>query len=344
MEFMQLNQLEEIFRRRNRLMNCRQSGRVLWQRFQNVKIFRKEKNLLEVELIFQETSKEDRLRLLLSVKDFTIREAILERPRSNQDIIKPLSLLFLNGRSIYLKEARNLKKAILDWGETSPAPAPYCDQARADRSRPGLVPPLSEREHFADLFLELITNVLQAELFLLPERGYSSLQEYDRYFSEVYADSCILYSKLTGRVPEYSYTQGQERYDFLFSRNRSIFIFEQEGGGDKEGKETLFIHGHLSDSFHEMALFLRVLSSSDPPYFLKEAKGNFLRFPNPVCGEAAPKLQELEGMHLLPGNKKKIISRLTGPEGCSHLSDLVIEAARALQELEKNQRLKGSAS
>ncbi|MGI5882813.1 MAG: DUF2889 domain-containing protein [Dethiobacteria bacterium] len=318
-------------------MSYQLGGRVLWQRFLNVKIHRKSSDLLQIELILQETSGEDRLGLLLSIKDFTIKEAILERPRSTRCVIKPLALLFLNGRSIYLKEARNLRKAVLDWGETGPAPA-FNDQTDQDGSDSGagVAPPMSEREHFANLFLELITNVLQAELFLLPERGYSSLKEYDNYFSESYADSCILYSKALGNVPEYSYTQGQVRQDFLFSRNRGIFIFDKKGGGDKEGEESLYIHGHLSDSFHEMALSMHVLNSPDYPYLLKEATGNFLRFPNPICGEAAPKLEELVGMQLLPGNRKKIISELTGPEGCSHLCDLVIEAARALQELKKN--------
>ncbi len=317
-------------------MNYGQSGRVLWQCFQNVQIRRQGKNFIEVELNFQETGKEDNLRLLLSAKDFTIMGAVLERPRANREIIRPLSLIFLHGHSVYLKEARNLKKAILDWGETRLVSSHLCEPGQPGSSEPGpAAPPLPEREHFANLFLELITNVLQAELFLLPERGYASLQEYDRYFSGVYADSCILYSKLAGRVPEYSYTQGQERSDFLFSRNRGIFVFEQKGGEEKKEK-TYLIHGHLSDSFHEMAITLKVLNSPDSPYFLAEAKGNFLRIPNLVCSGALPKLQELEGMHLIPENKKKIISRLTGPEGCSHLSDLVIEAGRALQGMEKS--------
>lgn len=314
-------------------MSCRQqSGPVLWQRFLHVESLRKGKDLLEVGLFFQETSREDRLKVEIFINDFTIKDAILERSRSIRGAIKPLSLLFLHGRSVYLGEARNLKRAILEWGETRHSPWPSSGTVPV---RTEFLPPLPEREHFAELFLELIANVLQTEIFLLPERGFSSVREYDRYFSEIYADACILYSKPRERLPENAYTQGQERLCSLFSRSKSIFIFKPD-----DAKK--FIHAHLSDSFHEMALSLSVSNSSDPPYSIEEATGNYLRFPNPVCREAAAKLQELEGMNLLPDNKKQIISALTGPEGCSHLSDLVIEAARSLQEWEKSQGLTGS--
>lgn len=317
-------------------MSCRQqSGPVLWQRFLHVESLRKEKDLLEVGLFFQETSREDRLKLEIFIKDFTIKNAVLERPRSNRGAIKPLSLLFLHGRSVYLGEARNLKRAILEWGETRHCPGLSFGEATGGQL-PGLLPPLPEREHFAELFLELIANVLQTEIFLLSERGFSSVQEYDRYFSEIYAGACILYSKPRERLPENAYTQGQERLCSLFSRSKSIFIF-------KPNDARKIIHAHLSDSFHEMALSLSVLNFSDPPYSIEEATGNYLRFPNPVCREAAAKLQELEGMNLLPDNKKQIISALTGTEGCSHLSDLVIEAARSLQEWEKSRGLTGSS-
>lgn len=317
-------------------MNCRQrSGPVLWQRFLHVEIFRKGKDLLEVELFLQETSREDRLKLEIFIKDFTIKDAVLERPRSIRGAIKPLSLLFLHGRSVYLGEARNLKRAILEWGETRHCPGLSFGGA-ADEQLPGLLPPLPEREHFAELFLELIANVLQTEIFLLPERGFSSVREYDRYFSEIYAGACILYSKPRERLPEDAYTQGQERLCSLFSRSKSIFIFKPNDA------QKIIIHAHLSDSFHEMALSLSVSNSSDPPFSIEEATGNYLRFPNPACREAAAKLQELEGIHLLPDNKRQIISALTGPEGCSHLSDLVIEAARSLQEWEKSRGLTGS--
>lgn len=288
---------------------------ILWQRFLHVEIIRKSEDLLQVDLFFQETSGEDRLKLELYIKDFTVKSAVLERPRSSQGTIQPLSLLFLHGRSIYLKEARNLKKAMLEWGETRPC---------ANNGAAAPAPSLPEREHYADLLLELIADALQAEVFILAERGFPSVAEYDRYFNEMYGDMCVLYSELRGRIPEYAYTQGQQRSDSLFSRHSSIFIFRD-----------LTIHGHLSDSFHEMALSLSVSPSSKPPYRINMAEGNFLRFPNPVCGKAACKLQELAGVHLHPENKKKILSVLTGPGGCSHMGDLALEAAKALRELNK---------
>ena len=297
----------------------------LWQRFLHVEIFRKSKELLQVDLFFQETSREDRLRLELFLKDFTVKSALLERPRSNQGAIRPLSLNFLHGRSVYLKEARNLKKSMLEWGET----VPCVNNAAAVTS-----PSLTDREHYAALLLELIAAALQAEVFILAARGFPSLEEYDRYFNEMYGGMCVLYSELRDRVPEDAYTQGQQRSASLFSRHSSIFIFK-EGQEEQKGNGELTIHGHLCDSFHEMALSLIVSPSSKPPYCIKRSGGNFLRFPNPVCGKAAVKLQELAGVQLHPDNKKEILSALTGPGGCSHMGDLALEAAKALQELNK---------
>ncbi len=316
----------------------------LWQRFLNVEVFRKNKDLLGVELYFQEASREDRLRVELFIKDFTIKNAILERPRSYGATISPLSLSFLQGRSIYFKEGRNLKKAMLEWGETESFPSaaggatPYGDVGRLE----GFTPTPADREHFADLFLELIANVIQVEVYILEERGIFSLQEYDRFFNEMYGDMCVLYSELRGRVPEYAYTQGQQRSDSLFSRHRSIFVFKELGTGDRH--TNFSIHANLCDSFHEMALYLSVSPASTPPYHIERAGGNFLRFPDPTCAKGTARLQELTGVHLLPENKKAILSALTGPRGCSHMGDLAVEAARTLQELERSKGCGGVKS
>ena len=303
----------------------------LWQRFLHVEIFRKNKDFLDVELFFQETSGEDHLKVELFVKDFTIKDAVWERPRSNQGIIEPLALVFLRGKGIYLKEGKNLKRAILDWGETEACISPFSAVSGGAEAQ---CLPLHDREHIADLFLELISNVLQAEIFILPERGIPSIEEYDRFFSELYKDTCILYSMPRGKLPEGAYTQGQKRSRTLFSRNKSICIFK-EWGGEREKKGCYSVHGHLSDSFHEMAISLSV--SQTTPYIIKYAGGNFLRSPDLLCRDAADKLRDLEGVSLLPENKRELISILAGPRGCSHLSDLVIEAARSLKELERTE-------
>lgn len=311
----------------------------LWQRFLHVEIFRKDRDILEVELFFSETSREDRLWLELGIRDFVIRDVVLERPRGNGGIIKPVSLLFLKGRSIYLKEARNLKQAILEWGETRVCEPPPGVQAGAASNGDAAMadPPMPEREHFVDLFFELIANVLQAEVFVLAERGIASVADYDRYFNEMYGEMCILYTELKDKVPEYAYTQGQERYDSLFSRHRSIYIFrDDEAKKDGEKGEKLVVHGHLSDSFHEMAVSLSLSSNAGKPHVIAKGAGNFLRWPNLVCGKATVKLADLAGLQLIPDNKKELLATLTGPEGCSHMGDLVLEAAKALREMERN--------
>ena len=294
-----------------------------WQRFVHVEVSRKTSELLQIDLFFLETSREDHIHVELFIKDFTINNAVLERIRPVSGAIRPLSLVFLRGKSIYLKEAKSLKEAILSWGETQALTLPLTEAGKS--------PPLAEREHFAGLFSEMISNVLQAEAFLYQERGVASLEEYDRFFSDLFDDTCILYRTPRGALPlEDVYTQKQQRFIDLFSRNRSVVISRPDHP-EQSGDRAVQINVHFSDSFHEIALALRVLPFSDPPYLIEKAWGNFLRVPDLQCREAAGKLQELAGLSLLPAEKRKIISLLNGPEGCSHLCDMVMDAVDALQ-------------
>jgi len=301
----------------------------LWQRFIHAEVYRKNSELLQVDLYFLETSREDRLHVELYVKDYTIKQAVLERTRPVSGAIKPLNLLFLQGRSIYLKEAKTLKEAILNWGDTK---AYNLSSAEI----PDL-PSIPEREHFADLFIELISNVLQSEIFLLPERGFSSIEEYDRFFSDLYNDTCILFRTPRAEMAvEEVYTQGQKRYASLFNRNKGVVVFRPEPG-EESGEEAIMLHVYFNDSFHEIGLSLRVLPFSKPPCLIKKARGNFLRRPATLCMEAMAKLDDLTGVSLLPSEKKKIISLVNGPGGCSHLCDMVLDAAGALQEMQNSQ-------
>ena len=320
------------------MINSMQETPFLWQRFTHVEVFRLSYDVLQIHLVFQEPSREDHLRVELFIKDFTIKEAVLERTRPSRIAFKPVSLDFLQGRSIYLNEAKNLKKAILEWGETKEQSFSFLPASPSPALPPFPTPTPEEREHFADLFLELISNVLQAEIFLLQERGIPSVEEYDRFFSDLYKDMCILYSAPQEDLEtvDDAYTQGQVRYATLFSRSRNTVILRAEGEQGGDGQNSLSIHCHYSDSFHEIGLFLGVSPGSTPAHLVKEIRGNFLRWPASICRESLAMLPNLAGASLLQSNKKEITSRLRGPRGCSHVVDMVMEAARALHELERS--------
>ncbi len=307
----------------------------LWQRFLHVEISRHDERSLRAELYFLETGREDRLLLLLDIDGFRIKEALLETPRSPEGSMPPLSLLFLQGENVYLKGARQLKNAIMRWGQTKPYLLNPSRQQPGIPGRPAAaIPSLQSREHLAALVLELIPNIIQGEPSIWAQRGYSSLDEHDRHFAQIFGEGCVLYSSLNkiDKDPMEAgfYMQGQKRTASLFSRHRSIHLGSESGNAAGESAPgEITVGAYLCDSYHEMALSLKVCPEKAA---LKKGSGNFLRYPDPLCSRAMVVLPEIAGLTLLPENRKAILSALTGPRGCAHLGDLAMDAAWALKK------------
>lgn len=173
----------------------------------------------------------------------------------------------------------------------------------------------------AELFAETIRAVVQAETFLLSERGYESPAAYSRYWEEMYKGSCRYYSNLE-RVERHwdSYVSTGEREGYLFTRTKNYFLYEETPG-------TYLVCGGLSDSFHEMNLSLKVRNGR-----IVSANGDIIRVPDCVCGETTAFLKNMVDMDIVNGSKKELSGKLGKGQGCVHLIDIAYDSVKMVAE------------
>ncbi|MCG8403391.1 MAG: DUF2889 domain-containing protein [Firmicutes bacterium] len=170
------------------------------------------------------------------------------------------------------------------------------------------------------LFAETVRGVIQAETFLLKERGYNSPAEYDRYWNGFYAGSCRYYSNLDRVSKTWNEHAGSYRTTNLFNRFKTQSLYSVPRGGYR-------ISGTLSDSFHELGADILV----DREFWIKEANGVLLRCPDDVCREAAEHLHNLPGNRAAFTDKKGLAELLGAGAGCVHLIDLVNDAFKSIE-------------
>lgn len=91
--------------------------------------------------------------------------------------------------------------------------------------------------------------------------------------------------------------------------------------------DDLLVQAVLLDSVHEMVL--EVLASPKN-LLIKKVQADMVRVPFPLCQEVQEKAKSLEGLHVAKGLSGHVRERLGASEGCVHLSDLFMDAARAL--------------
>ena len=90
--------------------------------------------------------------------------------------------------------------------------------------------------------------------------------------------------------------------------------------------ETFEINSTMCDSFHEITLILLVNIEEAT---IKYAEVQFLRQPDQICKETSKLAGTLIGLRLDKGIKKTANENIGGSAGCTHLVDLVLEAAKA---------------
>lgn len=83
----------------------------------------------------------------------------------------------------------------------------------------------------------------------------------------------------------------------------------------------------MCDTHHDISVALLVQL---PEGKILDASAEFLRGPDPMCSQTADQMSGLVGVILGTGIRKNAIRILSGPTGCMHLADLVIEGAKAL--------------
>lgn len=113
---------------------------------------------------------------------------------------------------------------------------------------------------------------------------------------------------------------------YLF--NRSITVNVQT-----EDYKTAQVNGVFLDSQHEWCLNLSVDLES---YVVTKAYGELRRAPHPDCMVVQERVQELVGLKLVHGVRKKIEAAVGKETGCTHLTDLTLECVKGLVQARFN--------
>ncbi len=223
-------------------------------------------------------------RLLVDINTFTIEKAYLEiHQRVNgREEVKPVE--GLSGIKAYFGVKRELKQAFEKMNEPLAAP----------------------------LFAETIRGIIQAETYLLRERGFASIDDYSDYWQRMYRGSCRYYSNLDRADSSWGdYAGDVSRQGYVFLRFKTYFLY-------LTAPDQYLVIGSINDTFHEMNVSLTISRGR-----VLEAKGNMLRVPHDICCESTEFFAALAGTEIAPLSKKSISALLGGTQGCVHLVDML---------------------
>lgn len=176
-----------------------------------------------------------------------------------------------------------------------------------------------------ELIIECIRGVGQAEAFLIPERGFPILKEFDEYCHKIGKDSCRYYSNLDRIAMSWTEYMGEHslaRNKGLFDRHKNYQIFLKPDG-------SFLTTAGFTDTFHEILL----VTSLTQDGLVSECSGDFLRGPDQVCFENVALLPELIGKKLVAINKKELAALVGGSLGCTHLYEMFWDLGRAMTEV-----------
>jgi hypothetical protein len=176
-----------------------------------------------------------------------------------------------------------------------------------------------------ELMIECIRGVGQAEAFVIPERGFPILKDFDDYCQMIGKDSCRYYSnldKIAMRWTEYMGEHSFSRNKGLFDRHKNYQIFSKPDG-------SFWSTAGFTDTFHEIML----LTSFTQDGLVADCTGNFMRGPDKICFENVMLLSDLVGANLTALNKRDLAGLVGGPLGCTHLYEMLWDLGRAMNEI-----------
>ncbi len=108
--------------------------------------------------------------------------------------------------------------------------------------------------------------------------------------------------------------------------NRSVSSFAEKVADDRMVLEASFI-----DTFHELNVTLEVRL---PDQVIVAARAEMQRSPYPICADVMDRVKDLIGQTAGAGIGRVVRGSLGGPQGCSHLAELVLEAVRSAVQAE----------
>ncbi|MBN2223430.1 MAG: DUF2889 domain-containing protein [Deltaproteobacteria bacterium] len=104
----------------------------------------------------------------------------------------------------------------------------------------------------------------------------------------------------------------------VFNRKKNVDIRLTDG--------FITVTAHMADNYHEMAV---VLDIAIPGMVITSIQGHIIRVPHESCREGLAALPGAVGLEIKKGLTLRMENAIGGPDGCTHMTNLVMEACHA---------------
>jgi hypothetical protein len=103
-----------------------------------------------------------------------------------------------------------------------------------------------------------------------------------------------------------------------FNRKKNVDI--------RLGDGFITVDAHMSDNYHEMHVSLDI---TIPGMVITDIRGRMIRIPHERCAGGLDALHRAVGLEIKKGLTVRMEEAIGGAEGCTHLTNLVMEACHA---------------
>jgi len=103
-----------------------------------------------------------------------------------------------------------------------------------------------------------------------------------------------------------------------FNRKKNVDIYLKDG--------SITVVAHMADNYHEMEVELDI---TIPGMVIADIRGRMIRIPHEHCARGIAALGRAVGLEVKKGLTVRMEEAIGGKDGCTHLTNLVMEACHA---------------
>lgn len=182
----------------------------------------------------------------------------------------------------------------------------------------------AEWKHIRELYLEALRGALQAENYLLKERGFKGIMDYE----ESWDSDCRPYHleprPATEEWPAYVGSFEHFRVRDLYNKYLHMTLMDN-------GDETVTALGTYNDSFHEMSACF-VFNKADG--VITDFSLNHVRVPFKACHDFQESYAEkFIGLNVHEITKREVGKLIGGSYGCFHFVDIIYDLVEMAAEI-----------
>lgn len=96
------------------------------------------------------------------------------------------------------------------------------------------------------------------------------------------------------------------------------------------GKNSIKAKTEMLDSQHRIKV---IIIADKKGLKILDIKARMVKIPYKICLKTAPKITKLKGVRIQEGFYSKVKEVIGGPEGCTHLIDLIMDTARGIFQI-----------